>query len=453
MSQRLQRHLLAQLVALGGHTITGLLSTTGRQQQDWAADYRMYSRKRIHPQALFDQVQSSLVESLPPGEPVVVAIDDTHLRKSGRKVSGAKYARDPMGPKFQVNFIWAQRFFQISMVAGDPAHARTIPVGWKHAPSPAKPRSDASEEEKKRYRQAAKQQSLAAVATAQLLQTRDWLDASSQRQRSLWTVADGGYTNGPVLKNLPCNTVFIGRLRSDAKLYHLPAPPAGGRGRHRIYGERAPTPEQLRQDKAVDWQTIQVWIHGVQRTMRVKSLGPVRWRAAGGQHNLKLVVIAPLNYRVCLSGKHLYRKPVYLVSTNPDADVATIVQRYIFRWDIEVNFRDEKSLLGVGEAQVRDANSVEAVTATAVASYALLLTAAARIDSNFRQPFDLPRPKWQRRQPHRATTQQLIQQMRFELWGRAMNFSGFVSPTSPHQPPRNPCADPASAVFYASRYS
>ena len=115
---------------------------------------------------------------------MVVAIDDTHLRKSGRKVSGAKYARDPMGPKFQVNFIWAQRFFQISMVAGDPAHARTIPVGWKHAPSPAKPRSDASEEEKKRYRQAAKQQSLAAVATAQLLQTRDWLDASSQRQRA-----------------------------------------------------------------------------------------------------------------------------------------------------------------------------------------------------------------------------------------------------------------------------
>ncbi len=113
--------------------------------------------------------------------------------------------------------------------------------------------------------------------------------------------------------------------------------------------------------------------------------------------------------------------------------------------------RDEKSLLGVGEAQVRDANAVEAVTATGVASYALLL-AAARLDSTFGQPFDLPRPKWQRREPHRATTQQLIQQMRFDLWGQALNFSGFESPTSSTQPPRNSFANPASAVLYTSSY-
>ena len=453
MRQRLQRHLLAQLVCLGDHTITGLLSTSGRQQQDWSADYRMYSRQRIHPQALFAQVRSRLLESLPPAEPVVVAIDDTQVRKSGQKVFGAKYTRDPLGPKFQVNLIWAQRFFQISMATGDAEHARLIPIGFQQAPSPPKPRKDASEPEKKLYRQAAQEQSLGAVAAAQLRQTRDWLDTHAARQRSLWIMADGGYTNGPVLKKLPENTVFVGRLRSDAKLYHLPSPPAGGRGHRRVYGEPAPTPEQLRQDEAVAWQTIEVWIHGVRRQLRVKSLGPVRWRAAGGQHNLKLVVIAPLNYWVCPSGKYLYRKPVYLICTDPDAAVATIVQRYIYRWDIEVNFRDEKTLLGAGEAQVRNQNSVHAVPATAVAAYALLLVAATRIASSGSPLFDLPRPKWQRRQPHRPTTQRLLQQTRFELWGQAMNFSGFAPPTSSTQPVRNSLRDPAPAVFYASRYS
>jgi hypothetical protein len=453
MRQRLQRHLLAQLVCLGDHTITGLLSTSGRQQQDWSADYRMYSRQRVCPQALFDQVRSGLLDSLPPTEPVVVAIDDTQVHKCGQKVFGAKYTRDPMGPKFQVNLIWAQRFFQISMAAGDAEHVRMIPIGFQQAPAPPKPRKDASEEEKKLYRQASKKQSLGAVATAQLRQTRDWLDAHAAQQRSLWTTADGGYTNGPVLKKLPENTVFVGRLRSDAKLYHLPAPPAGGRGRRRVYGERAPTPEQLRQDEAVAWQTIEVWIHGVQRQLRVKSLGPLRWRAAGGQRNLKLVVIAPINYRVCPSGKHLYRKPVYLICTDPDAEVATIVQRYIYRWDIEVNFRDEKTLLGAGEAQVRNQNSVQAVPATAVAAYALLLVAATRIIPSGYSPCDLPRPKWQRREPHRATTQRLLQQTRFELWGQAMNFSGFASPSSSTQVVRNSLSNPAPAVFYASRYS
>ena len=453
MSQRLQRHLLAQLVCLGDHTITGLLSTAGRQQQDWSADYRMYSRQRIHPQALFAQVRARLLEALGPTEPVVVAIDDTHLRKCGQKVPGAKYTRDPMGPKFQVNFIWAQRFFQISMATGDAEHTRMIPIGFQHAPSPPKPRKDASEQEKRLYRQAAKEQALSAVATAQLRQTRDWLDAHGAPLRRLWTTADGGYTNGPVLKKLPDKTVFTGRLRSDAKLYHLPGPPAGGRGRRRVYGERAPTPEQLRQDETVAWQTIEVWIHGVRRQLRVKSLGPVRWRAAGGRHDLKLVVIAPLNYRVCPSGKYLYRKPVYLICTDPNADVATIVQRYIYRWDIEVNFRDEKTLLGAGQAQVWNENSVQAVPATAVAAYALLLVAAAHIAPSGSPPFDLPRPKWQRRHPHRPSTQCLLQQIRFELWGQAMNFSGFVTPTSSTQSVRNSLSDPAPAVFYASRYS
>jgi len=47
----------------------------------------------------------------------------------------------------------------------------------------------------------------------------------------------------------------------------------------------------------------------------------------------------------------------------------------------QVNFRDEKTLLGVGEAQVRDQDAVQNVTATAVAGYALLLAALSRVST------------------------------------------------------------------------
>lgn len=124
MRQRLERHLLAQLVTLGDHSISALLSTAGRQALDWSADYRMYSRCRIRPQQLFDSVRTDLLAQLPDDEPLVVSIDDTRVRKTGRKVAGAHYTRDPMGPRFQVNFIWAQRFVQASLAAGSGAASR-----------------------------------------------------------------------------------------------------------------------------------------------------------------------------------------------------------------------------------------------------------------------------------------------------------------------------------------
>ena len=288
-------------------------------------------------------------------------------------------------------------------------------------------------------------------AYAQLRQTRVWLDANGHQQRDLWCVVDGGYTNRTVLKNLPEKTVLVGRIRADAKLYYLPETTART-GRRRVYGELAPTPEQLRQQETTPWQSVTVWIGGTQREVRVKTLGPLRWRATSAAHNLKLLVIAPLRYRTCPSGKILYRKPAYLICTDPEADTAAIIQRYILRWDIEVNFRDEKTLLGLGEAQVRHPQAVEKVTATAVAAYALLL-AAAHETLPETGSFDLPRPRWQRRQPHRATTQQLIQQIRFELWGRALSFSHFVSTRPSTRSPENSLRDPYPAVFYASRHS
>jgi len=57
---------------------------------------------------------------------------------------------------------------------------------------------------------------------------------------------------------------------------------------------------------------------------------------------------------------------------------AHLLQSYLWRWDIEVNFRDQKSLLGIGEAQVRNPHSVQSQPALAVAAYGLLLLSSLR---------------------------------------------------------------------------
>ena len=52
-----------------------------------------------------------------------------------------------------------------------------------------------------------------------------------------------------------------------------------------------------------------------------------------------------------------------------------LLQDYFDRWGIEVNHRDEKEILGVGEAQVWNERSVCKVPALLVAMYSWLLLA------------------------------------------------------------------------------
>lgn len=168
---------------------------------------------------------------------------------------------------------------------------------------------------------------------------------------------------------------------------------------------------------------------------------------------LRLIVIAPLGYRLRKGGKLLYRKPVHLICTDPNIPIEKVLQAYIWRWDVEVNFRDEKTLLGVGQAQVRHETSVESVPALGVAAYSTMLLAAVRAYGPAGMPETLPPPSWRRREkPRRATTMNLIQQLRYELWShgmRATNFSGFTSHDSATQKPEKSLLPLESALFYA----
>jgi hypothetical protein len=99
--ERLRSHLLAQLVCLGEHTITGLLSTSGQQFRDWSAAYRFYGRNRVDPAALFTVVRGAVEQQLPQDQPLVVALDDSILRKCGHKIPGTAWRPDPLGAPFQ----------------------------------------------------------------------------------------------------------------------------------------------------------------------------------------------------------------------------------------------------------------------------------------------------------------------------------------------------------------
>jgi hypothetical protein len=438
------------LVALGRHTVTGLLTTQNRQARDWTADYRLYSQGRAQPQALFTAARQSVQAHLAADAPLVVGVDDSLLRKCGRRVHGTAWRRDPLGPPFQVQFTWAQRVLQFSAACplGPEGAVRLVPIDFVHAPTPTKPRPGADAPTRAAYKEAARQANVVALAQRRLEELRAQVPAT----RALHVVGDGRYSNKTLLRKRPLGTVYLGRIRKDSALFHPPsAQPATGR--KRIYGAKALTPEQLRQADDQPWQTVRAYACGQVHEFQVKVLADVRSPLCG-DHPVEVVVIKPLGYRLRQGSKLLYRQPAYLICTEATLSVQQVVQEYLWRWDIEVNFREEKTLLGVGQAQVRVASSVEAVPALAVGAYALLLLAARETYGIDGQPDTLPLPQWRRANPPaRATTGRLINQLRYELWAQALrpeSFAGFTSQTAPETKPEKHEPHLASAAFYAT---
>jgi hypothetical protein len=116
------------------------LSTNGQLQSDWSADYRLYSRKHIDSAELFAQVRRGAQASLATQEPLTVAMDDSILRKSGRKIPGVGYRRDKLSPPFHVNFVRGMRVVQLSaLVRQQDGFGRMIPIDFQPAPLPARP--------------------------------------------------------------------------------------------------------------------------------------------------------------------------------------------------------------------------------------------------------------------------------------------------------------------------
>jgi hypothetical protein len=406
--------------------LAGLICAAGRQNRDWSGDYRLFSRDRWEPEDLFIPVVRGALQLLPEDAPLVTALDDTRLPKTGRKIPGVAYGRDPMSPAFHVNLVPGQRFVQLSALVATgspPAPARGVPVRFHHQPPVAKPKAGAGANEIAAYREARRLHNLSTCGRDLISQLRRELDERHQAtRRELIVSGDGSYTNKTVLGGLPERTTFIGRVRKDAKLHHPPRPDQQPRvGSKRRYGDVAPTPEQLRRDEGVPWRSIAAHASGKTHTFRVKEMRPLLWRKAGVNLPVRLLVIAPVGYRLHKDGRLLYKQPAYLLTTDLERPADEIVQYYLWRWDIEVNHRDEKQLIGVGQAQVWSPQSVERQPALAVASYAYVLMAALRIWGLDDHGPALPIPKWQTSHATpRLSTQRILQTLRSEIWAYAL---------------------------------
>lgn len=435
------------LSCMGRSTITGWLVSSGLQFKDWSASYKLFSQNRINNDTLFSVIRQEVVNMNDKQEENIYAhMDDTLFRKTGKKVSGAKWLRDPLGPPFNTNFIWGQRFLQLSLSLyrdTGPVQSKTIPIDLVHCPLPIKPKKGSDEAQLVEYKEQQKKMKLSKIGYERINLLREHLNSDGHTNKRLVISVDGSYTNETVLKNLSQNTTIIGRIRKDAKLNALPV--NNNMGRKRIYGEPLPTPEQIRQSENYQWQQVQAWACGKVHTFNVKIVRQIRWRKAGAK-NLQLVIIRPIAYRLSKKSKLLYRDPVYLICTDTELSIEKLLQAYLWRWGIEVNFKEQKTFLGCGKAQVRTKESCQNVPAFHTAVYSMLLTASAKETQQ-----ELPRPKWYRKHKKSPpTTGDILNQFKAASWAdnMAISYNNFVKLEHVQRSRKNSLNPSLSAVLY-----
>lgn len=429
--ERARKMAYGLLSCTGRITITGMLIAIGKQFVDWTAAYQLFSvEERVIVPKLFEIATEVCLETLTPNQMIIAHMDDTIIRKVGKKVFGTSWRRDPLGPAFHTNFIWAQRFIQLSLSLHDEkmnCESRAIPIDFHHCPSVQKPSKNATSGDILIYKEQQKQQNLSLQGLERIKLLRAQLNNQGAEDRELFISVDGSYTNGTVLKNLPAKVTLIGRVRKDVHLNYLPET-VKTKGRNCIYGAEVPTPEQIRQSDDIPWKEVQAWAAGKTHMFNVKVIKSLKWRAAGKDKIFQLVVIRPLGYRLKKGGKMLYRNPAYLICSDNDLAIDKLLQAYIWRWEIEVNFREEKTTNGCGDAQVRNEISAAKLPAFVVAMHAFIHLSDYVLKKN-NMKVNLPKAKWEKTNANqRSSTNNILNIFRGYFWheNTAKSFSDFV---------------------------
>ena len=260
---------LGLLCGLGRRTVTRAICFNNRQHQDWSADYKLFNRSRWDAHALFEPVIQTAIGQYCPKQ-IVVGLDDTGIKRSGKKVKTAYWQRDPLSPPFHTNLMWGQRFLQASLLTplykfDGESSPRGLPIRFEEVTPVRKPGKNATAEQKAAYRQAKKTHNLSRAFVDMLGELRQCFDSHGFAHKSLIAVGDGSFCNKTTFRQPLDRTVLITRARKDLRLCfpdHSPGP--------RYYGTELFSPEKVYKDSTTPWKESTIFHGSRHRRIRFK---------------------------------------------------------------------------------------------------------------------------------------------------------------------------------------
>lgn len=332
--------LVAGMIAQPGrHTVTGMLSAAGLAGV-WhhAKAHWFFSGARWCADTLGMAVLAVIVEQLLPADAaVLIAVDDTLFRRSGRTVYATGWWHDGAATSKRKDATgWGNRWVIAAVVLWLPFTDRPValPVAFalctKTGPTPQ-------------------------VLAGQLV-TRI---AAAYPHRQIDVVADAWYASaaGPAgatvgktrQRAFPPGLTLTSRLRANACLNAIAQPIPGARGRPRRIGPRLGKPADLATTATFTPTTVRRY--GRTDTIHTAEITCL-WYGAYRSQAIRVILIRDPNSKTT-TGYDLA-----LITTDLTTPTAAIVARYAARWSIETMIEDAKQTTGVGQARNRTPTAV-----------------------------------------------------------------------------------------------
>jgi SRSO17 transposase len=332
--------VVGQVSQTGLRTVTGML-VGSRLSGVWhhCRAHRFFSHARWSVDELGLRLAVLVVERfVEPGAAVLVAVDDTLMHRLGRKIHGCFWHHDATANSNRTAVAWGNNWVVVGIVVRLPFLERAVclPVLlrlWqprrkqiaKGKPDPERP------------------------GKPEL--AREMIDLLAARLpgRTIHVVGDAAYAT-EAWRGLPSSVTLTSRLRSNAALFAPKPGPTGQRGRPRKWGERLASLKQIAADPATCWVTHTVRRYGKEETLTLAQVDCL-WGPLGPDTPSRVILVQDTSKA---AGYQLA-----LITTDPHASAAEIVERYADRWPIEVAFEEGKELFGVGHARNRTPKAVQ----------------------------------------------------------------------------------------------
>jgi len=322
--------------------VTGML-IGARLSELWhhARAHRFFSAARWSVDELGLKVAEVIVERLLPADaPLVVPVDDSLLKRRGRRIFGCFWHHDATANSKGSAVAWGNNWVTAGINVKLPFLERTVCLLvlfrlWR----PRRPEyAKANKPDPERPSKTRLASEMLAVLAARF------------PNRIIHMVGDAAYAS---VKDLPQTVTLTSRLRVDATLNKLapPRPPKGQRkrGRPPKRGPVLPKLDQIAHNPATEWTETTVRRYGKREQVMLHTFCCL-WYEAFGTQPVQVVIIQDTSKA---QGFELA-----LISTDLDATPAQLVERYSERWPTEVAYEEGKEIFGVGDARNRTENAV-----------------------------------------------------------------------------------------------
>lgn len=393
--------LLGALLARGKRTVTACLRVVGLRDEKHFQNYH-----RVLNRAKWNSLQASkillgLIVALAQGA-IVIGADDTIERRTGSKIKGLGYYRDPVASSRKVvvkchglkwlsmmvlarlpwsSRVWALPFLTVLCRAKQDGQRQKV---WRH--HRRKPRKNKQGRAKARAQKKATsalpkstpRQHKTAVDVLMILirLLRRWLP-----QRLVVLVVDGGYA--AVKFALICadtpNLALVFRLRGDVMLYDKPGPQVAGKpGPKPLKGARRLSPKQRAAQPGTVWEEkVLDWYGGKKRKALIYSETAL-WQTEGE---------APVEIRYVISrdpeGKF---RDGFFATTKLDATPEEILGWVVMRWSAEVTFEEAREHLGMETQRQWSELAIARSTPCLLGLFSLVVLLARRLHQDGKVP-------------------------------------------------------------------